>query len=155
MELGWQSPDQRRDRRGRRRLTTQSADGRLPPTRTGEGFRMQLATYLFFATDCEAALAFYADCGLGRVVELVRYGEGGAPATGPLHGKILHACFEGPGVRFYASDNADAEPMRGFANFVMLDDHVQTRRLFERMILNRFQARACARKNIGMIHPAW
>ena len=94
---------------------------------------MQLATYLFFATDCEAALAFYADCGLGRVVELVRYGEGGAPATGPLHGKILHACFEGPGVRFYASDNADAEPMRGFANFVMLDDHVQTRRLFDRM----------------------
>ena len=66
---------------------------------------IQLANYLFFTTCCEDALAFYAECGLGRVVELLRYGENGMPAgSEAMRGKIMHAKFEGPDtVRTWAS----------------------------------------------------
>jgi PhnB protein len=50
-----------------------------------------------------------------------------------MRGKIMHARFEGPGVLFFASDNDDAEPMRGSAHILMLRDREQTRLLFERM----------------------
>jgi len=93
---------------------------------------MQLSNYLFFTTTCEEALAFYAACGLGEVVETLRYGEGGMPTPREdLRGKIMHARFEGPGVRFFASDNDDAEPMRGSAHILTMDDQAQTARLFE------------------------
>jgi PhnB protein len=81
---------------------------------------IQLANYLFFTTMCEPALAFYERCGLGRVVELRRRGDG----------KVMHARFEGPGVRFFASDNDDAEPMRGSAHLLELTDRAHTARLF-------------------------
>ena len=95
---------------------------------------MQLSNYLFFTTTCEEALAFYAECGLGKVVEVLRYGENGQPkGSEAMRGKIMHARFEGPGVLFYASDNDDAEPMRGSAHILMMRDREQTRRLFELM----------------------
>ena len=95
---------------------------------------MQLSNYLFFTTNCEAALAFYAECGLGRIVDMLRYGENGMPAgSAAMRGKIMHAKFEGPGVRFYASDNDDAEPMRGSAHMLMMEDRALTKQLFERL----------------------
>jgi PhnB protein len=86
---------------------------------------MQLSNYLFFNTQCEEALAFYTACGLGKAVEVMRHSD-----TGTMRGKIMHARFEGPGVLFYASDNDDAEPMRGSAHILMLDDRDQTQSLF-------------------------
>ena len=95
---------------------------------------MLLSNYLFFTTACEQALAFYADCGLGKVVEMVRIGDGGMPvAVEAMRGKVMHSRFEGPGVRFYASDNHDAEPMRGSAHILMTDDQESTDRLFSRL----------------------
>jgi PhnB protein len=95
---------------------------------------MQLSNYLFFTTDCERALDFYTRCGLGRVVELLRHGADGMPATNEaMRGKIMHARFEGPGVLFYASDNDDAEPMRGSAHILMMDGREQTDALFKRL----------------------
>ena len=95
---------------------------------------MQLSNYLFFTTNCADALAFYAECGLGRVVDMLRYGENGMPAgSEAMRGKIMHAKFEGPGVLFYASDNDDAEPMRGSAHMLTTEDREQTRRLFEKL----------------------
>ncbi len=91
---------------------------------------MQLSNYLFFTTMCEPALAFYTECGLGRVVEVMRHG---AHASETMRGKIMHSKFEGPGVLFYASDNDDAEPMRGSAHIIMTDDRDQTKTLFERL----------------------
>ena len=91
---------------------------------------MQLSNYLFFTTTCASALEFYTECGLGRVTQVVRYG---APATETMRGKIMHAKFEGPGVLFYASDNDDAEPMRGSAHILMMDDRDQTKALFDRL----------------------
>ncbi|HVM86019.1 MAG TPA: VOC family protein [Candidatus Binatia bacterium] len=92
---------------------------------------MQLANYLFFTTNCEPALAFYTACGLGKVTLMVRHGEGGMPvAVEAMRGKIMHSRFEGPGVLFYASDNHDAEPMRGSAHFLMMDDRASIDRLF-------------------------
>ena len=45
----------------------------------------------------------------------------------------MHARFEGAGVLFYASDNDDAEPMRGSAHILMMDNRDQTNQLFERL----------------------
>jgi len=95
---------------------------------------MQLSNYLFFTTACEQALDFYTQCGLGKVVEVLRYGSGDMPLKNEsMRGKIMHARFEGPGVLFYASDNDDAEPMRGSAHILMLDNRDQTNQLFERL----------------------
>ena len=92
---------------------------------------MQLSNYLFFTTTCGPALAFYTQCGLGKVVEVLRYGVGGMPVKNEaLRGKIMHARFEGPGVLFFASDNDDAEPMRGSAHILMLQDRERTAQLF-------------------------
>ena len=68
---------------------------------------MQLANYLFFATQCEAALTFYTECGLGQVTTLMRHGDHGIPiASEAMKGKVMHARFEGPGVLFFASDES-------------------------------------------------
>ena len=88
---------------------------------------MQLANYLFFTTSCEQALEFYTQCGLGRVVVAVRFG------AGPLEGKIMHSKFEGPGVVFYASDNDDAEPMRGSAHYLTIDTRAELDALFAKL----------------------
>jgi PhnB protein len=92
---------------------------------------MQLSNYLFFTTQCEEALAFYEQCGLGNTVELRRHGDNGMSVRTPhMRGKVLHSKFEGPGVLFYASDNDDAEPMRGSAMIFMLNDSAKTELLF-------------------------
>ena len=95
---------------------------------------MQLSPSLFFTTNCEPALAFYEQCGLGRVTVLLRWGDNGMPVrTEAMRGKVLHARFEGPGVRFHASDNDDAEPMKGSALMLEFDDQGKMRELFDRM----------------------
>jgi len=95
---------------------------------------MQQSNYLFFATGCEQALAFYTECGLGKVVEVMYHGAGGVPLKNEaMRGKIMHSRFEGPGVRFYALDNDDAEPMRGSAHILMTDSREQTDQLFARL----------------------
>lgn len=93
---------------------------------------MQLSNYLFFTTTCDEALDFYAQCGLGHVVEVLRYGADGMPVKHEaLRGKVMHAKFQGPGVLFYASDNDDAEPMRGSAHLLEMDDPNATNQLFQ------------------------
>ena len=93
---------------------------------------MYLANYLFFTTCCEQALDFYTSCGIGKVVDILRFGENGMPVSNEMmRGKIMHAQFEGPGILFYASDNDDAEPMRGSAMIFQLEDRQQTENLFE------------------------
>lgn len=93
---------------------------------------MQLSNYLFFTTTCEQALEFYTHCGLGHVVEVKRHGASGIPLNNErMRGKVMHAKFEGPGVLFFASDNDDAEPMRGSAHILMMDDRARTIELFE------------------------
>jgi PhnB protein len=95
---------------------------------------MQLSNYLFFTTTCEQALAFYEHCGLGRTTQTLRHGVGGMPVHNEaMHGKIRHAKFEGPGVVFYTSDNDDAEPMRGSAHILMMNDRAATDVLFSRL----------------------
>ena len=94
----------------------------------------QLSNYLFFTTTCEEALSFYERCGLGKMTVVMRYSANGMAAPNDaLRGKIMHARFEGPGVCFYASDNDDAEPMRGSAHILMMDDRGQTEMLFARL----------------------
>ncbi|RWC28040.1 glyoxalase/bleomycin resistance/extradiol dioxygenase family protein [Mesorhizobium sp.] len=92
---------------------------------------MRLSPSLFFTTNCEPALAFYEQCGLGRGTILLRWGENDMPArTAAMRGKVMHARFEGPGVLFHASDNDDAEPMKGSAMMLEFDDLAAMRELF-------------------------
>jgi len=95
---------------------------------------MQLSNYLFFTDSCDEALAFYERCGLGRTAEVLRYGTAGIPVRNEaMRGKVMHARFEGPGVQFYASDNDDAEPMRGSAHLLAMDDRESTTTLFGKL----------------------
>ena len=51
---------------------------------------MQLSNYLFFTTTCEQALAFYAQCGLGEMTEVSRYGLNGiAPPNAKMRMPLL------------------------------------------------------------------
>ena len=95
---------------------------------------MQLANYLFFTTQCDAALTFYTECGLGAVTMMMRHGDHGIPlASEAMKGKVMHARFEGPGILFFASDNHDAEPMRGSAHILIMDDRGRTNDLFAKL----------------------
>ncbi|UTY59269.1 VOC family protein [Massilia sp. erpn] len=95
---------------------------------------MQLSNYLFFTTTCEQALEFYTQCGLGHVTEVLRFGVNGMPVPNEaMRNKIMHAQFEGPGVLFFASDNDDAEPMRGSAHILQMHDRKRTEQLFSRL----------------------
>jgi PhnB protein len=95
---------------------------------------MQLSPYLFFTTNCEPALAFYETCGLGKIVSILRHGDNDMPVHTPsMRGKIMHAEFSGPGVHFFASDNDDAEPMKGAALLLEFSDPAQTHALFKQM----------------------
>src|ERR1022692_3665511 len=96
--------------------------------------RMQLSNYIFFTTACAEALDFYTKCGLGTVVTMIRHGDNGLPVrTQSMRGKVMHAKFEGSGVQFFASDNDDAEPMRGSAMMFELDNREETQRLFNEL----------------------
>ncbi|KAB8058439.1 VOC family protein [Janthinobacterium violaceinigrum] len=98
---------------------------------------MQLSNYLFFTTSCEQALTFYAQCGLGKISDVARFGVDGMPVPNEsMRGKIMHARFEGPGVLFFASDNDDAEPMRGSAHILQMNDKQLTKQLFDKLADN-------------------
>ncbi|WP_339776724.1 VOC family protein [uncultured Thalassospira sp.] len=95
---------------------------------------MQLANYLFFTTQCEEALSFYTACGLGQVSVLLRHGDLDIPVEdAAMAGKVMHARFEGPGILFFASDNHDAEPMRGSSHILLMKDRSKTLNLFDRL----------------------
>ena len=93
---------------------------------------MHTTPYLYFRGNCEAAFAFYTACGLGKIIHLQRY-EGTPTAErdgGAWREKVLHSLFEGPGLRLFASDGPDSEPMKGCALFIELDDPAKAAALF-------------------------
>ncbi len=95
---------------------------------------MRLSPSLFFTTRCEAALAFYEECGLGKATILLRWGQDKMPVrTESMRGKVLHAKFEGPALLFFASDNDDAEPMKGSALMLEFDDRARMAETFGRL----------------------
>ncbi len=96
---------------------------------------MQTTPYLYFRGNCEAALQFYAACGLGAMSEAMRFeGSPAAAHAGPAWAdKILHCRFEGPGLLLYASDTPDAEPMKGVALLLTPDSVATGTALFEKL----------------------
>ena len=65
---------------------------------------------------------------------MMRHGDHGIPlASEAMKGKVMHARFEGPGILFFASDNHDAEPMRGSAQILIMDDRDRTNDLFAKL----------------------
>ncbi len=96
---------------------------------------MQTTPYLYFQGNCEAALAFYAECGLGEMSEAMRYAGGPAEGQAPPDWarKILHCKFQGPGLLLYAADTPDAEPMKGVALLLEPEDVAAGAALFEKL----------------------
>lgn len=94
--------------------------------------RATCTPYLYFKGACADALAFYAEHGLGTVGELRRYdGTPAAERYGEAwRNKVLHSLFEGPGIRFYAGDGPDSEPMKGCAFLLELTDIAAASELF-------------------------
>ena len=94
---------------------------------------MRFTPYLYFRGDCENALNFYENCGLGRIQQIRRYE--GTPMTeragAAWREKILHSVFEGPGLRLCASDGPDSEPMKGCALLIENSDPDFTKTLFD------------------------
>ncbi|MGO8834486.1 MAG: VOC family protein [Roseiarcus sp.] len=93
---------------------------------------MRLTPYLYFKGACESALKFYEACGLGEIRELKRYA--GTPMEqrfgAAWRDKVLHAVFEGPALRLYASDGPDSEPMKGCALLIEGNDPEAAGKLF-------------------------
>ena len=96
---------------------------------------MRMTPYLYFKGGCEEALTFYADCGLGKIVDVRRYA--GTPMEarddGVWRDKVLHSLFEGDGLRFYASDGPDSEPMKGSALLIEMENADRAAAMFERL----------------------
>jgi PhnB protein len=96
---------------------------------------MRMTPYLYFKGGCEDALTFYADCGLGKIVDLRRYA--GTPMEardgGAWRDKVLHSLFEGDRLRFYASVGPDSEPMKGSALLIETESPDRAAALFERL----------------------
>jgi PhnB protein len=95
---------------------------------------MRLSAYVCFDGVCEEALRFYEQCGLGRIVDLLRF-EGSPMAQympADCRSKVMHAHFEGPGVSLHASDvmQASGKAFSGFALLIGLSDLVEADRLF-------------------------
>ena len=68
------------------------------------------------------------------MTNVMRHGDGGLPVLDEaLRGKIMHAHFEGPGITFFASDNHDAEPMRGSAHMLTIENKDELSSLFEQL----------------------
>ena len=82
-----------------------------------------------------AGAGLYADRGLGKVVEMRRYAGTSIESRdgGVWRDKVLHSLFEGDGVRFYASDGPDTEPMKGCALIIEADGADAGAALFERL----------------------
>jgi PhnB protein len=93
---------------------------------------MQVTPYLYFRGACEDALKFYQSCGIGEIRLLWRY-ESTPMAErdgGVWRDKVLHSLFEGPGLRLFAGDGPDSEPMKGCALLIEENDPEKARALF-------------------------
>lgn len=83
---------------------------------------MQIAPYLTFNGQCEAALAFYAEALGGKVTALMRFE--GSPMDNdqmpPGWGhKVMHANFQADGAEFMASDGMPGMPAPIYGGFAM------------------------------------
>jgi len=93
---------------------------------------MQVTPYLYFRGACEDALKFYQSCGIGEIRLLWIY-EGTPMAErdgGVWRDKVLHSLFEGPGLRLFAGDGPDSEPMKGSALLIEENDLEKAQALF-------------------------
>jgi PhnB protein len=62
---------------------------------------MRLSPSLFFTTNCESALAFYQQCGLGQPTILLRWGQNGMPVrTEAMRGRCCMRGSKAPACCF-------------------------------------------------------
>ncbi|MFI4979303.1 MAG: VOC family protein [Nevskiales bacterium] len=97
---------------------------------------LQVAPYLFFNGDCEAAVRFYAQCFGGNIAMMMRHSD--APAGTPIpegSGKlIMHARLELPGGPvLMASDEVigQSQPRAGFRVSLSVKEVAEAERLYQ------------------------
>jgi PhnB protein len=99
---------------------------------------IQFQPYIFFYGRCEEALEFYKNA-LGGTYELQRIKDMPASVASQMPAtpgeRVMHAKFEGAGVRFFASDGRDTKAIDPDAGNISLsldaNDAAQGDRLFK------------------------
>ena len=96
---------------------------------------MQLNTYLNFNGDCEAAFRHYVQRLGGKIVALMKFGDGPMAAQTPAqdHGKVMHARYEVDGSTLMGTDctsDYPYQPIKCAYVVINLDDADKAERVF-------------------------
>ena len=98
---------------------------------------MNLAPYLHFSGDCEAALARYIEVFGGKVEQVMRFSDAppnAAAMTSHEPDGIMHASFASPTIKFMCSDSSAlerTEPAPRITLSLETRDGAEGRRVFE------------------------
>jgi PhnB protein len=98
---------------------------------------MQIAPYLSFKGDCEAAFALYAACLGGQIGQVFRYA--GSPMAKDVPAgwsdKVMHASMTAPGLTLMGADQPPGqyEPAKGFSLSIHLSSVTDAERIFQEL----------------------
>jgi PhnB protein len=71
---------------------------------------MNVIPYVTFDGNCEEALKFYEKALGGKIVHLSRYGGSPMEEMGANKDSVMHATFEGKGIKLFACDKTKDAP---------------------------------------------
>jgi len=99
---------------------------------------MQVATYLNFNGNCEAAFKFYAEALGGRITGMMTHGESPMREKVPLEmkNKVMHATLELPGGgNLMGADHPQGKRVQptGFCVSLQVRDAAEAEQLFKRL----------------------
>ena len=95
-----------------------------------------LTPYLFFNGNCEQALQFYADCFGGKIVNLMRMGDGPVPVPESQKNRVMHGVLQAGDLTVMASDGRDDETIAPGDNLQLAIDFSsadEQSRVFEKL----------------------
>ena len=93
---------------------------------------MKLDIYLNYHGNCEEAFRFYERELGGRIIMMMRHGEGPEPSRVPAdwHGRILHARMEIGGTALLGADIPNADPMRSAYLALTVESAAEAERVY-------------------------
>ena len=93
---------------------------------------MKLDVYLNYRGNCEEAFRFYERELGGRIVSMMRHGEGPDPSRAPAdwNDRIMHAHMELGGTVLMGADIPSAEPMRSAYLSLTVDSAEEAERVY-------------------------
>jgi PhnB protein len=113
-----------------------TAGRREAPGEADASVQKRVVPYLIFSGECREALAFYADCLEGEVVNLTTFSESGVDVEDKYGGRIFNSELRADGIRIMASDNLPGDELKqgnNFALFLIVPSEPGLERLFARL----------------------